>query len=113
MIKFTILLKKRADMTTEEFVAYHRNQHAPLFKSLPEVQQYVRRYVQGHLINASLPGLPPPKYDGTTELWFDDAASIGKVFAASRYMEIIRPDEEKFLDLQGCDFLICAENEVI
>lgn len=113
MIKFTILLKKRQGSTQEEFVQYHKNNHAPLFKSLPEVQQYVRKYVQGHTQPVDLPGMPPPAYDGTTELWFDDIEAIAKLFTAPRYMEVIRPDEEKFLDLQGCGFLVCTENQVM
>ncbi len=113
MIKFTILLRKRSELTQEEFVQYHKTKHAPLFKSLPEVQQYVRKYVQGHTLPVALPGMPPPTYDGTTELWFDDADAIAKVFASPRYMEIIRPDEEKFIDLPGCGFLVCTEAQVI
>ncbi len=113
MIKFTILLRKRDDLTHDEFVAYHKTQHAPLFRSLPEVQQHVRRYVQGHTLAVALPGMPPPAYDGTTELWFDDVDAIAKVFTAPRYMETIRPDEAKFLDLHGCGFLVCTETEVI
>lgn len=113
MIKFTILLRKREGMTQEEFVQYHQDNHAALFKSLPEVQQHVRKYVQGHTQPVALPGLPPPAYDGTTELWFDDIEAIAKVFTAPRYLEIIRPDEEKFLDLHGCGFLVCTENQVI
>ena len=112
MIKFTILLRKRADLSHEEFVQYHKTQHAPLFMSLPEVQHYVRRYVQGHTLPLDLPGLPAPAYDGTTELWFDAVEDIAKVFAAPRYLEIIRPDEAKFLDLAGCGFLVLAENPV-
>ncbi len=113
MIKFTILLRKRADMTRDEFVSYHKNNHAVLFKSLPEVQQYVRKYIQGHTLPVELPGLPPPAYDGTTELWFDNVEDIAKVFTAPRYLELIWPDEEKFLNLHGCGFLVCTENEVI
>ena len=112
MIKFTILLRKRADLSHEEFVQYHKSQHAPLFMSLPEVQRYVRRYVQGHTLPLDLPGLPAPAYDGTTELWFDAVEDIANVFAAPRYLEIIRPDEAKFLDLHGCGFLVLAENSV-
>jgi len=107
------LLRKRADLTQEEFVQYHKTQHAPLFISLPEVKQYVRRYVQGHTQPLNLPGLPPPAYDGTTELWFDSAEDIGKVFSSPRYMEIIRPDEAKFIDLPGCGFLVLEENPVM
>ena len=112
MVKFTILLRKRADLTHEAFVQYHKTQHAPLFTSLPEVQQYVRRYVQGHTLPLDLPGLPAPAYDGTTELWFDSAEDISKVFGAESYLRLIRPDEAKFLDLPGCGFLVLAENPV-
>ena len=45
MIKFTILLRRREGTSHDEFVAYHRDQHAPLFMSMPVVQQHVRRYV--------------------------------------------------------------------
>lgn len=112
MIKFTILLRKRQDLSHQEFVQYHKTQHAPLFMSLPEVQQYVRRYVQGHALPVELPGLPAPAYDGTTELWFDTVEDIGKVFAAAEYLRLIRPDEARFLDLAGCGFLVLAENQV-
>ena len=113
MIKFTILLKRRSGTTHDEFVSYHKNTHAPLFTSLNEVKENVRRYVQCHSLQINMPGLPPEEYDGITELWFDDVASIGKVFNSERYLELIRPDEEKFLDLHGCGFLITAETLVI
>ncbi len=100
-------------MSHEEFVAYHRNNHAPLFKSLPEVQQYVKGYVQCHTLPINFLGLPPQAYDGITELWFDSAEDVEKLFTAPAYMETIRPDEAKFLDLQGCGFLLCSENKVI
>lgn len=113
MVKFTILLRKRAELSHDEFVTYHRTKHAPLFSSLPEVQQYVRRYVQCHTLAVALPGMPPPAYDGITELWFDNEEAIGHVFTSERYMAQIRPDEAKFLDLAGCGFLVCAEDSVI
>ncbi|MEJ7559348.1 MAG: EthD domain-containing protein [Pedobacter sp.] len=113
MIKFIILLKRRSGTTHDEFVSYHKNIHAPLFASLKEVKENVRSYVQCHSLQINIPGLPPDKYDGVTELWFDDLDSIGKVFHSERYLQLIRPDEERFLDLQGCDFLISQENLVI
>lgn len=112
MIKMTILLRRRQDMSFEEFVAYHKTNHAPLFSALPEVQQYIRRYVQTHIVPVDLPGLPAPAFDGTTELWFDDVEAIGKVFGSEPYLQTIRPDEEKFLDLIGCSILIGQENPV-
>ena len=113
MVKFSIFLRKHPDMNQEDFVYYHKNKHAPLFTSLPEVKQFVRKYSQYHTLPVSLPELPPLPYDGITELWFDDVESIAKVFSSELYMEQIRPDEQKFLDLYNCSYLITMENIVI
>ena len=113
MIKMTILLWRKPGMTHAEFVSYHRNHHAPLFSSLPEVKQYVRRYVQCHATGDTLPGLPDNYIDGSTELWFDDVAAVAGVFASPNYLATIRPDEEEFLDLHACEFLLGTEHDVI
>lgn len=80
--------------------------------SIEVVKETVRRYVQQHAMPVELPGLPPIKYDGITELWFDDVNSLGRCFSDAEYMAKIRPDEEKFLDLHGCDFIVSSETVV-
>ena len=60
-----------------------------------------------------MPGLPPVKYDGITELWFDDASGMGALFNDPDYLAQIWPDEERFLDLHGCDFVVSQENVVL
>ena len=112
MIKFSILLRRRPGMTHDEFVTYHREKHAPLFTSMPVVQEHVRRYSQQHSIDVVMPGLPPTTIDGITELWFDDVQSIAALFTAESYLETIRPDEAKFLDLEHCEFIVSTENPV-
>ena len=113
MIKFTILLRRKPGLTHAEFVEYHRQHHAPLFASSSVVKSNVRRYVQQHTLDVSLPGLPHTTIDGITELWFDDVESVARLFTAPAYLEVIRPDEEKFLDLHGCEFVLTEENPVI
>ena len=100
-------------MMREALVSYHRNDYAPLFSSLPEVKRYVRRYVQSHATGDQLPGLPDNRIDGLTELWFDDPAGLAGVFSSENYLKTVRPDEEKFLDLQACECLLGSEHEVI
>lgn len=112
MIKFTILLRRRPGMTPADFVAHHRERHAPLFLSIAAVQENVRRYVQQHVVAVDLPGMPGPAFDGVTELWFDDVAGIGRVFQDPEYLAVIRPDEELFCDMHGCEFLVTEENVV-
>ena len=113
MIKFTILLRRNPSMTYEAFVAHHRDRHAPLFTALPEVRRHVRRYVQCHTVPASIPGLPPATFDGITELWFDDVAGLEAVFTSAGYMETIRPDEARFLDLHACEFVLSTETVIV
>ena len=113
MIKFTIIMRRKPSLSHEEFVAYHRDEHAPLFCALAEVKKHVRRYVQCHAVAVPLPGMPPVNIDGITELWFDDESGIGAVFGSQNYLEQIRPDEEKFIDLPSCEFLVSTENVVI
>ena len=112
MVKFTILLKRNASLTHDEFVQYHKTNHAPLFMSVAVVKETVRRYVQQHALPIDLPGLPPVKYDGITELWFDDVDALARCFSDPEYMEKIRPDEAKFLDLHACDFIVSAETVI-
>lgn len=113
MIKFTILLVRKPELTHGEFVEHHKTVHADLFMSIPAVQQTVRRYVQQHVIKAELPGMPPTKYDGITELWFDDVEALARCFSDPEYLTRIRPDEASFLDLHACDFVVSTENAVL
>ena len=77
------------------------------------MRQHVRRYVQSHTVPAAVAGLSLVTFDGITELWFDDAAGLAAVFTADRYLATIRPDEAKFLDLNGCEFILSAETVFI
>jgi uncharacterized protein (TIGR02118 family) len=113
MIKVTILLRRNQALNPEQFVAHHKGKHAALFTSIAIVKDTVRGYVQQHSLGIAVPGLPDPKYDGATELWFDDIESFGRCFSDPEYMRIVRPDEITFLDLAACDFLISTQNVIV
>jgi EthD domain len=110
--KFTILLKRKPMLSHDEFVEYHKMNHAQLFMSITVVEDTVRRYVQQHALPVELPGLPLVKYDGVTELWFHDVDALALCFGDAEYMAKLRPDKEKFLDLHGCDFIVSAATAV-
>lgn len=112
MVKMVACLRRKPDMSADEFHRYWRDVHGPLVKSVPEFKRHLRKYVQGHSVSPSVPGFPPatsPSYDGVAELWFDSVEAIGKAFAEPRYLEVIRPDEQKFLDLPNCSIFIVEE----
>jgi len=112
MLKFTILLVRKPTLTHEEFVAHHNLAHAKLFMSVPAVAETVRRYVQQHRSDVNLPDMPMTRYDGITELWFDDLAGLARCFSDPEYLERVRPDEASFLDLHACAFIVSTENVV-
>lgn len=109
MIKITLFLKRHKDVSHEDFVSYHENYHAPLFWSLPEAQRYVRRYEQFHYRQEPFSELTPPDFDGIAEIWFDDMESMYKLFSADAYSEIIRADQEKFMNLHDSSIDVSTE----
>ena len=50
MVKVYFLLKRRADLTPEQFDRYWREQHAPLFCGMEIARRYVVRYEQNHAV---------------------------------------------------------------
>ncbi len=113
MVKLVGCLRRKPGMSVAEFQRYWKDVHGPLVRGVPEFFRYVRKYVQGHLVSESVPGFPPPAsppFDGVAEIWFDSVDDIGKAFTELRYLEIIRPDEQRFLDLPNCS--ICVVEEV-
>ena len=109
MVKYIICATRKAGMTHEEFSAYWRNNHGPLVRSVPEFMRHVRKYVQCHLVSSALPIGATGDYDGVAELWFDSPEEIEKAFNEPRYLEIIRPDELKFADLNKCLAFVTEE----
>jgi uncharacterized protein (TIGR02118 family) len=112
MIKYIICATRKAGMTREEFSAYWRHQHGPLVKSVPEFMRHVRKYVQCHLVKDAVPLGAAGTYDGVAELWFDSPEDLVKAFNEPRYLEIIRPDELKFVDLGKCISFVTEEVQV-
>ena len=109
MVKLIICAKRKTGMTRKKFDAYWQNQHGPLVKSVPEFMRHVRKYVQCHIVENSVPlGVAAP-YDGVAELWFDSAEEIAQAFNEPRYLEIIRPDEHKFAELADCISFVTQE----
>jgi len=48
MIKLSILMVRRSDLTYEQFIQHWGEVHGPLVAAQSESKQYVRRYIQDH-----------------------------------------------------------------
>ncbi len=111
MVKLVACLKRKPGMSSAEFHRYWKDVHGPLVKGVPEFMRHVRKYIQSHSVSDKVPTFPtaPSHYDGVAELWFDSLEDIGKAFNEPRYMEVIRVDEPKFLDLPNCCIFVAEE----
>ena len=114
MIKLVYCLRRRADISLEEFYRYWLDTHGPKVRSMAEALR-ARRYVQSHTcapelnqIFADSRGLAPA-YDGITEVWWDSVEEVKAAMASSAgaaAMKTLMEDETHFIDFsQSCIFM--------
>ena len=115
-VKFMSLLKRKADLSPDEFSRYWATKHAQLVQTVPEVCQYFRRYVQNHCIPGSGERVDGTRcevdIDGIVEIWFDSLSDLENAMTSRRYMEVLRPDEAKFVALPNIRLLALEEAAV-
>ena len=73
MLKVFSLIKRREDLSLEEFREWILNQHAPMGKELPGLREY-----HVSVVEEDDPDLP---YHAVTELYFDDEDALKAAFA--------------------------------
>jgi uncharacterized protein (TIGR02118 family) len=120
MVKLTFCLRRRPDLTWEEFSRYWREVHAPLVSARAEllgIRRYVQvRTVQDPALHAALQrrndGSPPP-FDGIAELWLDDLPGRERGEAARQAARELLEDERNFIDLPNSPIWYGEEWEVV
>jgi uncharacterized protein (TIGR02118 family) len=122
VIKLVFSLRRRPEMTREEFQAYWRDHHAPLVSRHAEALR-IRRYVQTHArasefaaAQSAARGSEPDVYDGQAELWWeslDDLIAAGSTPAGQRAAAELLEDERRFIDLERSPLWIGEEDAVV
>jgi hypothetical protein len=120
MIKLVFCCVRKEGLTREEFQTRWLDVHGPLVRKLREHLPMMKRYVQSHsLPDAVNEGLRSsrgtgPAYDGITEVWFEDLASMGgdgsdaAIAASERLLE----DESEFIDFANSRVFLTEEQEI-
>jgi uncharacterized protein (TIGR02118 family) len=120
MVKLTYCLRRRPDLTWEEFSRYWREVHAPLVAARAAVLG-IRRYVQVRTIadpalhealQRRNDGSPPP-FDGIAELWYDELPGRERSDAARLAARELLADERNFIDLPNSPMWYGDEWEVV
>lgn len=122
MIKLVFTIRRRPDLTREEFQRYWREEHAALVKRHAGVLG-IRRYVQTHARDTDLDetvsgsrGSEPRYYDGVAELWWDSAEDLIAAATSEAGMlagQALLEDEQRFIDLARSPLWLGEEHVVI
>lgn len=120
MIKLVFCLKRRPELTREEFQKYWYETHAPLVKSHAatlRIKRYVQVHTRDHPMNAAIRESrgTPAEYDGVAELWFEsfeDMAANTSPETAAAGAELLE-DERKFIDLANSPVWFAEERPVV
>lgn len=108
MIKLIVAIRKRTDMSAEEFQDHWRTRHAELVRNCPATSKYIRKYVQCHtLLDQYEQG--EVAFDGTAELWFDSVADMEAFYSDPDYLGDVQPDEARFADMSKTVFFVTEE----
>ncbi|WP_426419715.1 EthD domain-containing protein [Bradyrhizobium genosp. A] len=113
MIKVSIFLTRRPDLTREQFTQYWHDKHASLVMSLDSFTSSIRRYAQQHCLNDVPAGFPILPYDGVAEVWFDNLSSAITAFAHQDYASVVVRDEENFLDRTKTVMFLSSEERMV
>src|SRR5210317_1796348 len=112
MIKLIVAVRKRADMSVEDFQEHWKTRHAQTVKDNPATERYVRKYVQCHTLSDQYEQ-GEVAFDGTAELWFDSVADKDAFFSDPDYLRDIQPDEARFADMTETVFFVTEEDTIV
>jgi hypothetical protein len=112
-VKFIGLPRRHPSMTHDEWVRYWIEVHGPLAHEIPEFTRYYGRYVHNYAVPLDAPGFAPAgTYDGVVEEWVETAEDFARCLEEPRYLEVIRPDELRFVDFEHSHHLLAIEHRV-
>ncbi len=126
MIKLVYCIRKRADLSDEEFHTFWRDTHGPFIRSLAQTL-HAKKYIQSHTLSTPINeelvksrGLEKTApYEGVTEIWWesmeDFLAAVSTpegMEAAKQYIGDPNVGEVKFVDFSQSRAFLTEEHVV-
>ncbi len=112
MVKAVWLLKRRSDVSSDDFHRHWRDRHGPLFCNNAAAQQYVTQYEQDHAVpeNHALSGDDYEEYDGISIMWFRSVEDMQAMFADPAFAPVL-DDGGEFIDLTATKQIVTFVEE--
>jgi len=121
MIKLVYCVKRREDISEEDFRTYWLEKHGPLVRSYAKALGAIR-YVQSHTLpNSEINDFvrqtrgSKEAYDGLTEVWWNSLEDLMQVLQTPEGKEVNRiltEDEGTFVDLKGSSLFFADEHTI-
>jgi uncharacterized protein (TIGR02118 family) len=114
-VKMSVVMRRRQGMSFDDFDDHWLNKHGKLVLTVPEFTRHLRRYVQCHVLQGDvLPdGWLRADFDGLAELYFDDISEMVAAFNEQQFLEIIGPDDARYIDVPRTELMTVKEFEVL
>lgn len=112
MVKLFAVLRRNPEMTVEEFRTHWREHHGPLIAGTPALARHILRYEQ-HVRHRPDAISGNDGIDGVAVQWFTDISEFEGFIAEPEYLELIAPDERRFIDMESVEFIITEEPHVV
>ena len=111
-VKAIWFLKRRPDMSPDDFHRYWREDHGPLFCNAGPAQRYVTRYEQNHATpeNGAMSGDDFVEYDGVSIMWFRSVEDMQTMFADPGFTHVL-DDGDNFLDRTATQQIVTFAEE--
>ena len=119
MIKLIMCLRRKPDLTREQFLDYWKNQHGPFFQKNATTMR-AKKYVQSHTLETPLNqgfresrGMQP-EYDGVAEVWFESEQDLMEAMGSQEGRQFgvaLLEDENNFIDHSTSSAFIVREHE--
>jgi len=122
MICITFLLRRKPELSSDEFHRYWREEHGRLVERHAETLGIVR-YSQLHSLDPAISealratrDTEAAPWDGVAVVWVENLESLGAIATTPegrRAGEELLEDERRFLDLPRCQLWLTEEHAVI
>ena len=112
-VKLLALLRRRPDLSAEQFHAHWAGPHARLFAENDALRKHILAYQQNHRFSEDYTRDPATTWDGLAEQWYASMEAFGLGAGGAPFHELVAPDEERFIDRPATQFILSAPPEVI
>ena len=121
MVKLVYCIRRREDVSPEEFHRYWREEHGPLVRSVAGAIGAVR-YVQSHTVAPELNAIlresrgSAEPYDGIAEIWWESLGALETSMQTPESQDAQRrllEDESTFIDVARSAVFMTEEHAIV